>query len=54
LRRAAKAEIAAYAFVVDAKDKDAARFYAHHGFMALPDQPLFMFMALATLKDLIK
>lgn len=54
LRRAVKAEIAAYAFVVDAKDEDAARFYAHHGFMALPDQPLFMFMALATLKDLIK
>lgn len=54
LRRAVNAEIAAYAFVVDAKDEDAASFYAHHGFMALPDQPLCMFMALATVKDLIK
>ena len=54
LRRAVKAEIAAYAFVVDAKDEDAASFYAHHGFMALPDQPLCMFMALATVRDLIK
>jgi GNAT superfamily N-acetyltransferase len=54
LRRAVTAEIAAYALVVDAKDEDAAKFYAHHGFMALPDQPLFMFMPLATVKDLIK
>ena len=54
LRRAVNAEIAAYAFVVDAKDEDAASFYAHHGFMALPDQPLCMFMALATVRDLIK
>lgn len=54
LRRAATAEIAAYAFVVDAKDEAAARFYVHHGFIALPEQPLFLFMALATVKVLIK
>ena len=54
LRRAVTAEIAAYALVVDAKDEDAASFYAHHGFMALPDQPLFMFMPLATVKSLMK
>ena len=54
LRRAGKAEIAAYAFLVDAKDQDAASFYAHHGFMALPDQALCMFIALETVKDLIK
>ena len=54
LRRAVTAEIAAYAFVVDAKDETAASFYAHHGFMALPDQPLFLFIPLATVKDLIK
>jgi GNAT superfamily N-acetyltransferase len=54
LRRAVKAEIAAYAFLVDAKDQDAASFYAHHGFMALPDQALCMFIALETVKDLIK
>ncbi|MFM7008172.1 MAG: GNAT family N-acetyltransferase [Betaproteobacteria bacterium] len=54
LRRAATAEIAAYAFVVDAKDEIAAAFYAHHGFIALPEQPLFMFIPLATVKELIK
>ena len=54
LRRALTAEIAAYALVVDAKDETAARFYAHHGFIALPEQPLFLFIPLATVKDLIK
>jgi GNAT superfamily N-acetyltransferase len=54
LRRAVMAEIAAYAFVVDAKDETAASFYAHHGFMVLPEQPLFMFIPLATVKNLIK
>ena len=54
LRRAVTAEIAAYAFVVDAKDETAARFYLHHGFIALPEQPLRLLMALATVKDLIK
>jgi predicted GNAT family N-acyltransferase len=54
LHRAATAEIAAYAFVVDAKDATAANFYAHHGFVALPQQPLFMFLPLAMVKSLIK
>lgn len=54
LRRAATAEFAAYAFVVDAKDEAAARFYVHHGFIALPEQPLFLFIALASVKVLIK
>lgn len=54
LRRAVSSEIAAYAFIVDAKDEDAASFYAHHGFIALTDQPLHMFIALATVKDLIR
>ena len=54
LRRAVAAEIAAYAFLVDAKDASAARFYAHHGFMALPDQPLCLFIALATVQHLVK
>lgn len=54
LRRAVTAEIAAYALIVDAKDETAARFYVHHGFMALPEQPLCLLMALATVKDLLK
>lgn len=53
LRRAVSAEIAAYALLVDAKDAAAAEFYAHHGFLALPQQPLFLFLPLATVKPLI-
>lgn len=54
LRRAATAEIAAYAFVVDAKDGHAADFYAHHGFHAALGNPLLMYLPLATAKGLIK
>ncbi len=54
LRRAMTAEIAAYAFVVDAKDESAAEFYAHHGFLATAQNPLFLYLPLATVKDLVK
>jgi GNAT superfamily N-acetyltransferase len=54
LRRAVMAEIAAYAFVVDAKDESAAEFYAHYGFRATVDNPLFLYLPLATVKDLVK
>ena len=54
LRRAMTAEIAAYAFVVDAKDESAAEFYAHHGFLAAAENPLFLYLPLATVKDLVK
>ena len=48
LHRAANAEIAAFALVVDAKDASAASFYQHHGFIALPDTPMTLFLPLAT------
>lgn len=48
LDRAARSEIAAYALMVDAKDGTAAAFYRHHGFIALPDSPLTLFLPLAT------
>ena len=48
LDRSLRAEIAAFALVVDAKDAAAAAFYWHHGFMALPDSPLTLFLPLAT------
>jgi hypothetical protein len=34
--------------MVDAKDETAATFYQHHGFIALPDSPLTMFLPLAS------
>ena len=48
LARAARSEIAAYALLVDAKDESAAAFYRHHGFIALADAPLALFLPLAT------
>lgn len=48
LARAARSEIAAFALVVDAKDEAAAAFYRHHGFIALPNSPLILFLPLAT------
>lgn len=53
LRRAVASEIAAYAFVVDAKDNIAANFYMHHGFLATDQNPLFLYIPLATVKKLI-
>ena len=48
LDRAANSEITAYALVVDAKDESAASFYRHHGFIALPDSQLTLFLPLKT------
>lgn len=53
LRRSATADIAAYALIVDAKDKDAAHFYMHHGFRPFAAQPLVLFLPLATVKNLL-
>jgi len=50
LSRAARSEIAAFAMMVDAKDEAAAAFYRHHGFIALPDSPLTLFLPLATIQ----
>ena len=52
LDRSRKAEIAAYALVVDAKDKAAVHFYQHHGFIALASLPMTMFLPLATTASL--
>lgn len=52
LARAAGAEIAAYALVVDAKDEAAVSFYQHHGFIVLPDAPRMLFLPLATIRGL--
>ncbi|MDO5626617.1 MAG: GNAT family N-acetyltransferase [Pseudomonadota bacterium] len=50
LDRAARSEIAAFALMVDAKHEAAAAFYRHHGFIALPDSPLALFLPLATVQ----
>lgn len=50
LDRAARSEIAAFALMVDAKNEAAAAFYRYHGFIALPDSPLTLFLPLATVQ----
>lgn len=50
LDRAVRSEIAAFAWVVDAKDAAAATFYQHHGFIALPEAPLTLFLPLASVR----
>ena len=54
LQRTASADIAAYVFVVDAKDSQAARFYARHGFVSLPDGTLTLFLPLACIAHLVR
>lgn len=51
LHRATRAEIVAYALMADAKDETAASFYRHHGFIALPDAPLSLFLPLASVQS---
>lgn len=48
LLRAQRSEIAAYALFVDAKDETAARFYRHHGFIAMESNALTLFLPLAS------
>ena len=50
LDRTVRSEIAAFALLVDAKDDAAASFYRHHGFCALPDSPLTLFLPLNTVR----
>ena len=46
--RASRAELAAFALVVDAKDDRAAAFYRHHGFEPLESQPRQLVLPLST------
>lgn len=48
LARASRSEIAAFALVVDAKDRIASQFYLHHGFIAFAGIGLSLFLPLAT------
>ena len=54
LRRALRAEAAAVAMLVDAKDELASAFYRHHGFLPLSGQPITLFLSLATAAKLVE
>ena len=47
INRVIRAEIAAYALMVEAKDESSTAFYKHHGFIVLPNSPLVLFLPLA-------
>lgn len=47
ISRALRAEIAAFAIVVDAKNDGAAAFYKHHGFIAFTGAPMTLYLPLA-------
>ena len=53
LQRALRAEAAAVAMLVDAKDDQASAFYRHHGFLSLTNRPLTLFLPLATAAKLL-
>ena len=46
--RGLRAEAAAFAVLVDAKNDAAVAFYEHHGFQRLASQPRSLFLAIAT------
>jgi ribosomal protein S18 acetylase RimI-like enzyme len=46
--RGLRADAAAFAMLVDAKDQTAVAFYEHHGFQKLASRPRTLFLALAT------
>lgn len=48
IARTLRAEIPAFAVVVDAKDASAIAFYRHHGFLAFASAPMSLYLPLAT------
>jgi len=50
LERAVRSEIAAFAMMVDAKSDQAADFYRHHGFIALPHVSRTLFLPLSSVR----
>jgi len=51
LTRVIRSEIGTYVLIVDAKDDTAAAFYRHHGFLPMAENPLTLFLPLATVPD---
>jgi len=54
IARAARADAAVYAVIVDAKDESASGFYRHHGFVPFAGRPTSLFLPIATAIKLLK
>jgi len=53
ITRTLRSEIATYAMMVNAKDEAAAAFYRHHGFIAMLNATMTLFLPLAKVRPLI-
>jgi GNAT superfamily N-acetyltransferase len=53
-RRAANADPAIYALVVDAKDEQAAAFYGHIGFRRFVSRPMSLYLPVATILNAVQ
>ena len=54
IARAARADTAIFAVLVDAKDDAAAAFYRHHGFQPFAARPLTLFLPIGTVLKLLE
>ena len=54
LGRAARSEIASFAVIVEAKDREAQSFYRRESFLPLPDQPMKLFLPMAAIGRLFE
>lgn len=54
IARAARADAAIFAVIVDAKDETATGFYRHHGFLPFAGRPTSLFLPIATAIKLLK
>ena len=54
LQRAFSADVADYGLVEHAKRAQAAKFYAHHGLISIPDAARTLFLPLASVGALVK
>ena len=54
LYRVSRSEIASFAAIVDAKDEGARQFYEREGFSTFPDQPMRLFLPMASIAKLFK
>ncbi len=54
LYRSLRSEIASFAVIVDAKDDTARRFYERENFLPFPDQPMKLFLPMASIAALFQ
>lgn len=54
LHRSLRSEIASFAVIVDAKDDGARQFYERESFLPLPQQPMKLFLPMASIEELFQ